>query len=172
ISGDNIPNGTNFTTGTTKIIGAGVGSTIVQPSGGHAIQFFSFRQYIEFQNIEVAFVGVNGGSIGTNGMWIDSANSVRFKNMRVHPTNGENIFTTPSASNLEFINVESDHAGVNRNGNGACPDNACAAGGGMCRGYCHGTYIESTNVTFDSCSMHDNNGIGFSLYPSPNGVII
>jgi Right handed beta helix region len=159
INGDTIPSGTNFTTGTTKIIGSGSsGGTIIKPSAGIGILFDGSRSNIEFRSLEVDMTN-NGAD---EGIQIGgTTHHLRFTDIKVHHGR-QNIITKDTTSNVELIRVESYSAGVP----------LCQSSGDTEGGLCHGAYLQGTNIVLDSCSLHDNNGLGVQWYPNPNGAIM
>ncbi len=162
INGDNIPSGSNFSAGTTKIIGAGANATKIKPSGAVGIQFSGSRSNIEFRSLEVDMS--NNGTSGElwEGIQVEgSTRNIRFVDVTVHHGR-QNIITQTTVSNIEFIRVEAYSAGVP----------LCQSSGDTEGGLCHGAYIQGTNILLDSCSLHDNNGNGVQWYPGPsNGIM-
>ena len=155
ILGNSVPNGTNFSGGETKIVGAGIGQTIIKPSGAACIYFDQAKSNMEFSDLELE-------SPSHYGIYITVADNLRFNNIYVHHCNSQNIFIYNDADSIELINVESSFSGAP----GGTPN--CSSGTGIC----HGIYAEGTNILVEKCKLHDNNGNGIQWYPGPtNGTM-
>jgi hypothetical protein len=156
IDGADIPPGMNFTTGTTKIIGAGSTSgTIIRPTSFWGVLLYGAQANIEFQSLEIDMS--NGPDNDWEGIEIgEEANHIRFVNVKVHHGR-QNIIVHKDVDTVEFSHIESYSAGA-----GACTSSGHTEGG-----LCHGAYLQGRNIILDSCSLHDNNGLGVQWYPSP-----
>lgn len=150
INANGIVSGSSWTS-TTKIVGAGRGSTIVVPSGTHGINFTSSVQYIEFSDFDI-----NAAKANNNGINFDSsANHIRFKNMGITGAPNQGVLARSASSFLEFINME-------------------IVGPGTCyqARHCHSLYMWASNCLVDRVLMRGNDGNGIQLYETPNNCIV
>jgi hypothetical protein len=155
-------NGSNFSTGTTKIVGNGIGSTIINPATGDGIYGVDVaKTNIEFQHMTIE--APNG-----YGVRFYDVNGLRVKNLKIRRCAYQNFqihINTTGSSNIEIMDVESTEAGV-PNGVGDCHGTTPQGG------YCHGFYIaDADNLVMDRCISHDNNGGGAQFYPNPVGSV-
>jgi hypothetical protein len=161
ISSGSIPSGMNFNTGTTKIIGAGsTAGTILRPTNSRGIFLYGSKANIEFRSLEIDMS--NGPDSDWEGIELqETTHHIRFIDIKVHHGR-QNISVKDTVDTVEFIRVESYSAGAG----------ACTSSGDTEAGLCHGAYFQGSNILLDSCSLHDNNGLGVQWYPNPrNGVM-
>ena len=157
-----VPSGSSWAA-PTIIRAARQGAAILTPAPGRG----SNNSLVEFTGASAAYIVLEGFVLDgqwtvENGILLDQAHHIRFKDLEVKNAKGQGI--AGSGTDMEFLNLNVHHNGWDGSKT-TCGVYVCGQPvGGMCPDYCHGYYIHGSGHLIEGGRVHNNDSHGIQWY--------